>query len=105
MMRPAEIVNNDLPQIMLMRNLIVEVERRIVVGAEGLAVEAARKSTRRKIHPLTADEKAEKARLDAAERRSASGAKLLVLMVYYVRLKTKNDLTGRSSMLFAVCVT
>ena len=37
-------------------------ERRSAAGAEGLATEASKKSTRRKSHPLTADEKAEKAR-------------------------------------------
>ncbi len=49
---------------------------RSAAGAEGLAAEAPRKSTRRKLHPLTANEKAEKARLDA-ERRSVGGAEFL----------------------------
>ncbi len=53
-------------------------ERRSAAGAEGLAAEATRKSTRRKIksHPLTFDEKPEKARLEA-ERRSVEGAEFL----------------------------
>ncbi len=50
-------------------------ERRSAAGAEGLAAEATRKSTRRKSHPLTVDEKAEKARLEA-ERRSAARVEL-----------------------------
>ena len=44
--------------------------RRSVAGAEGLAAEAYRLSTRRKSHPLTVEEKVERVRLEA-ERRSA----------------------------------
>ncbi len=51
-------------------------ERRSVAGAEGLAAEASRKSTLRKFHPLTSNEKVKKARAEA-ERRSAAGAELL----------------------------
>ena len=40
-------------------------------------IESSRKSTRRKSHPLTVEEKAEKARADA-ERRNAAGANFLV---------------------------
>jgi hypothetical protein len=47
-------------------------ERRNVAGAEGFAAEASSNSTRRKLHPLTVDEKAEKARADA-KRRSVAG--------------------------------
>ncbi len=43
----------------------VMAERRSVAGAEGLAAKASRKSTRRKLLPLTVDEKAEKARAEA----------------------------------------
>ena len=50
-------------------------ERRSVAGAEGLAAEASRLSTRRKSHPLTTDEKVEKARAEA-ERRSIVGTEL-----------------------------
>ena len=52
-------------------------ERRSAAGVEGLAVEASRKSSRRKSHPLTIDEKAEKTRVDA-ERRNVSDAEFLV---------------------------
>ena len=45
--------------------------RRSVTGVEGLAAEASRKSTRRKSHLLTVEEKAEKARADA-ERRNVT---------------------------------
>ena len=51
-------------------------ERRRVAGAEGLAAEASRKSTRRKSHPLRVDEKVKKARAEA-ERRSAVGTDFL----------------------------
>jgi hypothetical protein len=50
--------------------------RRSVAGAEGLATEASRLLTRRKLHPLTVDEKAEKARADE-ERRNAASAEYL----------------------------
>ena len=50
--------------------------RRSDAGVEGLATEASRLSTRRKLHPLTVDEKAEKARADP-ERRSVAGVELL----------------------------
>ncbi len=43
-------------------------ERRSVEGAEGFAFEASKKSARRKTHPLTRDEKAEKSRLEAERR-------------------------------------
>ena len=56
--------------------LRVMAERRSVAGAEGLAAEASRLSTRRKSHPLTVEEKSEKSRLEA-ERRSVTGAELL----------------------------
>jgi len=46
-------------------------ERRSDARAEGLAVEASRKSTRRKNHPLTTNDKVKKARFEA-ERRSAA---------------------------------
>jgi hypothetical protein len=48
--------------------LIAMAERRSVAGAEGVAAEASRKSIRRKSHPLTVEEKAEKARADAERR-------------------------------------
>ena len=51
-------------------------ERRSAAGAEGLAANASRNSTRRKLHPLTVDEKAEKARADE-DRRSVAGAEFL----------------------------
>ena len=51
-------------------------ETRSATGAKGLAAEAFRNSTRRKLHPLTVDEKAEKARTEA-EGRSVAGAELL----------------------------
>ncbi len=54
----------------------VNAERRSAAGAEGLAAEAYRKSTRRKCHPLTIEEKAEKARVDA-ERRNVAGAEFV----------------------------
>jgi len=53
-----------------------EAERRSRAGFERLAVEASRKSTRRKTQQLTAEEKAEKARLEA-RRRSTARAELL----------------------------
>ena len=51
-------------------------ERRSVAGADGLAAEAFRKSTRCKSHPLRVEEKAEKARLEA-KIRSVAEAELL----------------------------
>ena len=51
-------------------------ERRSAAGAEGLAGSASRNSTRRKLHPLRVDEKAEKAR-DESERRSVTGSEFL----------------------------
>ena len=56
--------------------LRVMAERRSAAGAEGLAAEASRNSTRRKLHLLTIDEKVEKARAEA-KRRSAAGAESL----------------------------
>ena len=53
-------------------------ERRSVTGVEGLAPKASRKSTRRKSHPLTVQEKAEKARAKA-KRRSATGTEYLAV--------------------------
>ena len=53
-------------------------ERRSAAGVEGLAAEASRKSTRRKSHPLTADEKAEKVRVETEMRRNAASAEFLV---------------------------
>ncbi len=53
-------------------------ERRSVAGAEGLAAEALRKSTRRKSHPLTVDEKTKKARAHAERRNTASANFLAV---------------------------
>ena len=50
-----------------------EAERRSATGAEGLAANASRNSTRRKLHPLTVDEKAEKVRVET-ERRNVAGA-------------------------------
>jgi hypothetical protein len=52
------------------------VKTRSATGAEGLAAKASRKSTRRKLHPLTADEKAETARAEA-KRRNVTGAEFL----------------------------
>ena len=52
--------------------LKVMAERRSVTGAEGLAAEASRLLTRRKSHPLTVEEKEEKARLKAC-RGSVAG--------------------------------
>ena len=51
-------------------------ERRSAAGAEGLAVNASRNSTRRKLHPLTVEEKAEKVRVET-ERRNVAGAEFL----------------------------
>ena len=48
-------------------------ETRSAAGAEGLAAQASRNSTRRKLHPLTTEEKAEKVRVET-ERRNAAGA-------------------------------
>ncbi len=56
--------------------LRAKVERRNATGAKGLAAEASRKSTRRKSHSLTIEEKAENARADA-ERRSVTGTDFL----------------------------
>jgi len=64
-------------------------ERRSVAGAEGLAVEASRNSTRRNLHPLTIDEKAKKARADA-KRRSVTGAEFLAAG------SIRNQLTSRA---------
>ncbi len=52
-------------------------ERRSAVGAEGYAAEASRNSTRRKLHPLIVNEKAEKVRVET-ERRNVAGAEFLV---------------------------
>ena len=49
--------------------LRAKAERRSAIGAEGLAAEAYRKSTRHKTHPLTTDEKVEKARSEAERRK------------------------------------
>ncbi len=48
--------------------LRAKAERRSAAGVEGLATEASRLSSRRKLHPLTVDEKVEKARADAKRR-------------------------------------
>jgi len=53
-------------------------ERRSVAGAEGLATEASRNSTRRKLHPFTVDEKAEKVRVET-ERRNDTCDKFSVV--------------------------
>ena len=53
--------------------LRAKAERRSVAGAKGLEAEAFRKSTRRKLHPLTVDEKAKKARVETG-RRNVAGA-------------------------------
>jgi hypothetical protein len=50
-------------------------ETRSATGVEELAVEASRNSTRRKLHPLKVEEKAEKARAEV-ERHSVVGAEL-----------------------------
>jgi hypothetical protein len=47
-------------------------ETRSTTGAEGLAVEASRNSTRRKLYSLAVDEKVEKARGEAERRSDAS---------------------------------
>jgi hypothetical protein len=52
--------------------LRVVAERRSIAGADGLAADASRLSTRRKSHPLTTNEKVEKTRAEA-ERRIAAG--------------------------------
>ena len=49
-------------------------DRRSAAEAEGLATEASRLSTRRKLHPLTVDEKAEKAKADAKRRHLMSSS-------------------------------
>ncbi len=46
-------------------------ERRCAAGVEGLTVEVTRKSSRRKCHPLTNEQKSEKARVNA-KRQSAN---------------------------------
>ena len=58
--------------------LRVMAERRSAAGAEGLATEASRLLTRRKLHPLTVDEKAEKVRVET-ERRNVEGAEFLAV--------------------------
>ena len=69
-------------------------ERRSVAGAEGLAANASRSSIRRKLHPLTVDEKAEKARAEA-ERRSAGGAEFLLAEATRISARRKiNPLTA-----------
>ncbi len=50
-------------------------ETRSGAGAKGLAAKASRNSTRRKLHPLTSDEKVTKAKAEA-EWRSVAEAKL-----------------------------
>ena len=51
-------------------------ERRSVAGTKGLVAEASRLSTLRKPHPLTCDEKVEKASAEA-KRLSVAGAQFL----------------------------
>jgi len=78
--------------------LRVMAERRRVAGAEGLAVEASRKSTRRKSHPFIVDKKAEEARVDA-ERRNAASVEFVVAEV--ARLSTclmTNPLTAEQRL-------
>ncbi len=53
-------------------------ERRSDAGVEGLAVEASRNLARRKFHPLTVDEKAEKVRVET-ERRNVACAEFLAV--------------------------
>ncbi len=68
-------------------------ERRSDAGAEGIVAKASRKSTRRKSHPMTVDEKAEKARAKA-ERRSVAGAEFLVAEATRISARSKiNPLT------------
>ncbi len=50
------------------QRLRAKAERRRAAGVEGLAANASRNSTRRKLHPLTVDEKAEKAKAEAESR-------------------------------------
>jgi hypothetical protein len=45
-------------------------ERRCAAGVEGLAVEATRKSSRRKCHPLTVEQKFEKAIDNTSSKRN-----------------------------------
>ena len=69
-------------------------ERRSVTGAEGLAVEASRKSTRGKSHPLTVEEKAEKTRADG-KRWNVGGVESLA--AYAIRKSARrmtNSITG-----------
>ncbi len=49
--------------------LTAKAERRSTAGTERLAADASRLSHRRKLHPLTVDEKAEKASADAERCR------------------------------------
>jgi hypothetical protein len=74
-------------------------ERRSAAGTEGLASGTSRLSTRRKLHPLTVDEKAEKARLEA-ERRIIVGAKLLVAETTRKSTRRKaNPLTAENTQI------
>jgi len=82
-------------------------ERRSAAGVEGLAAEASRKSIRRKSHPSTVDEKAEKAR-SGAERRSAAGAEFLAADAIRKSARRKtNPLTAEQkaekAMAYATC--
>ena len=74
--------------------LRVMAERRSAVGAEGLAANASRNSTRRKLHPLTVEEITEKARAEA-EKRSVAEAEFLVPEATRISARRKiNPLTA-----------
>ena len=66
-------------------------ERQSATGAKGLAVEASRKSTRRKTHPQIFDEKVEKARAEA-KRRSVAGTGFLAVEATRLSSRRKTDL-------------
>jgi len=72
--------------------LIAMPERRSVAGAEGLAAEAFRKSTRRKSHPLIVDQKAEKVRVET-ERGNVAGAEFLAAEATRLSGRRKTNLS------------
>ncbi len=71
-------------------------ERRCAAGVEGLAAKATRKSSRRKWHPLTYEQKYEKARVEV-ERRSA-----IKLVVEQKSEKARVEIVRRIAMKLTV---
>jgi hypothetical protein len=77
-------------------------ERRSATGSEGLAANAFRNSNRRKLHPLTVEEKAGKARVET-ERRNVAGAEFLVAEAARKSARSKiNPLTAEQKAKKAV---